>query len=138
VSESALIVVRRLVELFNRTFGQGRFEVDDEARALYTEEPVIVPFRAALEGTRYEGPGALEEFARESGEIWAWVRIEEASAREIDERRALVIGTLTGVGKESGAQVSTPAAWVVEVEGERIVAVRSFSSEREALAAVGR
>jgi hypothetical protein len=28
VSESAALVARRLIEMFNRNFGQGRFEVD--------------------------------------------------------------------------------------------------------------
>jgi hypothetical protein len=78
--------------MFNRNFGQGRFEVDDDVRAIYAEEPIIVPFRAALEGTRYEGPGALDEFAAASATQVAFlIEVEEgriAAARTFPSEEA--------------------------------------------------
>jgi hypothetical protein len=131
-------MARRVIELFNRNFGQGRFEVDDDVRAIYAEEPIIVPFRAALEGTRYEGPGALDEFAAASAETWSWIRIAPDSVRDLGQGRALIGGILTGVGRESGAEVTTRVAFLIEVEEGRIAAARTFPSEEAALEAVGR
>lgn len=135
--ESAVDVVQRLAELFNRDLGQGR-EPGDDFRALFTDEPVIVPIRAALEGTEYKGPRAVDEFVAASRESWSGIRVETGEVRVLDDERVLVIGDLVGHGRETGAETRAHVAWLFVVRGGRIAEARTFASEGDALAAVGR
>jgi hypothetical protein len=139
VSE-AVALAQRATELFNREFSEERMRearsgVPDDVRMLYVEEPVIVPMRAALEGTEYSGPTALEDLQAEMRESWTWLRIDIDAVRELDAEHVLQIGTLKGSGRESGAEATADVCWLVEIEGDRISTVRSFTSEREALEA---
>lgn len=136
----ALALARRAVELFNRDFSEERLReaqsgVPDDTRMLYVEEPLIVPMRAALEGTEYSGPTALDDFRAEMRESWTWLRIDIEAVRELDAEHVLQTGTLNGSGRESGAEATADICWLVEIEGERISTVRSFTSEHEALEA---
>jgi ketosteroid isomerase-like protein len=133
--ESAEAVAKRAVELFNHEFGAGPTGISDETRALWAPEPLIVPFRAALERNAYGGPTALDDFAAETRESWRWVRIENAEIRELDPRRALIVGDLRGCGRETGAETSAPVALLLIVNQGRITESRTFMSEREALEA---
>ena len=136
-----MALAQRAVELFNRDFSEEGFvegKPPDETRALYVEEPVIVPIRAALEGIEYNGPTTLEDFAAAIRESWTWLRIEIASRRALDDELVLVNGTLTGSGRESGAETSAAVTWLIEIEGDRVAAVRTFTSEQAALEAAAR
>jgi ketosteroid isomerase-like protein len=135
VSEDSVSVAERSVEIFNREFGAGQTGISAEARALYVPEPVIVPFRAALEETEYSGPNALESFVADTRESWEWVRIEPDEVRELDARRALIIGKLIGRGRETGAEASSPIAILLTVRDGRVAEARTFLSERDALKA---
>jgi ketosteroid isomerase-like protein len=137
VSEDAVPVAERAIEIFNRGFAAGETGISAETRALWVAEPVIVPFRAALEETEYSGPTALESFAADTRESWEWVRIEPKEIRGLDARRALVVGELNGRGRETGAEVSSPIAFLFTVREGRIAEARTFLSERDALEAAG-
>ncbi len=126
------------VEVFNREFCAGKTGIDAETRRLWASEPVIVPFRAALEATEYSGPTALDDFVANTRESWAWMRIEPEEVRELDSQRALVLGELRGRGRETGAETSAQIATLLVVHEGRVAEARTYSSEREALAAAGR
>jgi ketosteroid isomerase-like protein len=129
-------VAEKAIEIFNREFASGASGVSDEARALYAPEPLIVPFRAALEGTEYSGPNALDQFVAETRESWEWVRVESYEVRELDAGRAIAAGTLVGRGRETGAEASSPIALLAVVRDGRLAEARTFLSEQDALAAV--
>jgi ketosteroid isomerase-like protein len=131
-------VAARAIESFNREFAAGKTGIDAETRATWVAEPVIVPFRAALEGTKYSGPTALEDFASDTRESWEWIRIEPMEIRELDAQRGLVVAELVGRGRETGAETSAPIVNLFVVRDGRMAESRTFTSEREALAAAGR
>ena len=57
---------------------------------------------------------------------------------EIEDEAGLVTGTLHGAGREFGAETEASLALLVEREGDRIAAARTFTSEHEALEAAER
>jgi ketosteroid isomerase-like protein len=137
VPESLKAVVERVIEAFNREFAAGKTGINAESRAVWVPEPVIVPFRAVLEGTEYSGPSALEEFAANTRESWEWIRIEPKEIRELDARRALLVGELIGRGRETGAETSAGIAILLVAREGRVAELRTYASEQEALAAAG-
>ena len=137
MSESAKDVAERAVAIYNAQFQAGQTTVTEASRAIFAPEPVIVPFRAALEGNEYSGPTALDDFFAETRESWAWVRIESPQIRELDAGRALVVGELVGRGSEPGAEARAPVALLFVVADGRIAEARTYASEQDALAAVG-
>jgi ketosteroid isomerase-like protein len=136
MSETARALVERSVELFNRDFGHDKSELSPESRALWASEPVIVPLRAALEGTEYRGPTAFADFFADSMESWSRLRLEPAEYRELDDRRILMVGDLTGWARETGLETCARLAWLYVIDDGRIAEVRTFVSEQDALAAV--
>ena len=137
MAESAKSVAQGAIEMFNREFAAGRTGISAETRASWVPEPVILPFRALLEATEYSGSTALENFAADTRESWEWIRIEPDQIRELDARRALLVGELIGRGRETGIETSAPIAVLLVVRDGRVAKVRTFTSEREALAEAG-
>jgi hypothetical protein len=128
-------IARRAIELFNRDASEGPVGLSQETRALFADEPVIVPFRAALEDTVYSGPDALDRFYAASTESWEWLRIDAETFEEIGETACVVSGTLTGRGRATGAETRADVWWALEVADGRIAAIRTLPSRREALEA---
>ena len=132
-------LAKRAIELFNRDFSETPDavpeDVPEDTRSLYVEEPVIVPLRAALEGGVYSGPDALASFRDESVESWEWLRFDPETFEEIGDRVCLVSGILSGRGRATGAETSIPLSMVMEREGDRIAALRTFLDRKAALEA---
>jgi hypothetical protein len=133
--EPAKSATERAVEMFNREFSVANQGFSEEMRDSWVPEPVIVPLRAALEGNEYTGPSALEQFWAETRESWEWLRIEPAEIRELDAKRALVIGDLVGGGRETGAVTRANLAWLFVIEDGKFAEVRTFANLDDALAA---
>jgi ketosteroid isomerase-like protein len=123
---------RRATEFFNETVGRGITEPPPEFRELWTEAPLIVPMRAAMEGTDYSGEGALERFAEDSAASWETLHMDVDSVTELDNGHVLALGRLTATGRQSGIRVDSRVAWLYSFEGDRISAARTFPSEEEA------
>jgi ketosteroid isomerase-like protein len=136
MGESAKGVAERAVAAYNDQFRPGQTTVTEASRAVFAPAPVIVPFRAALEGTAYSGQSALDDFFAETRESWAWLRLEVAQIREVDADRALVLGELVGSGIETGAETSAPVALLFVVAAGKVTEARTYASEAEALTAV--
>ncbi len=138
MSEASLALVRRAMDQYNREFAAGRSGISADTRALWVEGPVIVPFRAALEGTEYRGAAALDQFVAETRETWAWLRFDVEELRPMEDECVLVTGTMHGAGREFGAETEASLALLFELEGGHIAAARTFTSEQAALEAAGR
>ena len=129
-------LAERAVEHFNRDFGDlSPGSVPADTRALWVDEPVIVPLRAALEGTVYSGPDALEDFHAASVESWDSLRIDAEGFETVGEAACVVSGTLNGRGRATGAETRMTVAFVIEVASDRIAAARIFPSREAALEA---
>jgi ketosteroid isomerase-like protein len=125
-----------MVELFNRDFDEGKSEPSPDSRALWTDEPVIVPMRAALEKTEYRGSTAFDDFIADSLDSWSRLRLEPDEFRELDDQRILMTGDLTAWARETGLEMQARLAWLFVIRDGRVAEARTFASEVEALAAV--
>jgi ketosteroid isomerase-like protein len=123
---------RRATDLFNETVGRGITEPDEELLSLWTDAPLIVPLRAAMEGTEYSGEDALERFAEETVTSWERLSLELETVSELGGENVLAVGRLSGVGRETGISVDGSFAFLFSFQGGRISALRTFASEDDA------
>ena len=95
--------MRRAVEAFNSG--------DPEPlREVCSPRVRIVPLRAALEDTSYEGPTAVDEFWEEAQQAWSEMRLD-IDEIESEGDRVLVRGVFRGTARASGAPVEAPATF---------------------------
>ena len=129
VEGERVALVRRMVELFNSGDRAG-------LKRMTVEDAEIVPMRAALEGTVYRGPDALDRFWTAIDESWEVVQMQ---ADEITERGdlVLVVGRLRGRARETRMELDAPMAWVMAFEEDKVASVRTYASVDEARDAVG-
>ena len=118
--EERVELARRLIELFNA----GERE---ELKRITAEDAEIVPLRAALEGTVYRGPDALDQFWAAIDESWETVRMDPDEIMQRGER-VLVVGRLQGRARQSGMDVDSPMAWVMTFENGKVASVRTYVS----------
>ena len=118
--EERVELARRLIELFNA----GERE---ELKRITAEDAEIVPLRAALEGTVYRGPDALDQFWAAIDGSWETVRMDPDEIMQRGER-VLVVGRLQGRARQSGMDVDSPMAWVMTFENGKVASVRTYVS----------
>ena len=97
-------MVRRAIEAFN----VGDVE---PLREICSEQLRVVPLRAALEDTTYEGPTAIDQFWEATRESWSEMRLEIAQF-DTEGDRVLARGVFKGTARTSGAPVQTAATFV--------------------------
>ena len=122
--------IRAVIEAFNRR--------DVEAlKTLFVTDAEIVPVRAALEGTVYRGPDAVEHWIAAVDESWEELRVElEGGVRDGGDR-VLVLGRIHGQGRESGAPIDVVAAAVAYFRDGLITTLHNYTNPAEALEAAG-
>jgi ketosteroid isomerase-like protein len=122
--EERVEVARQLIELFNRGDREGLKEI-------ITDDAEIVPLRAALEGTVYRGPNALDDFWAAIDESWETV---EMDIDEISEHgdRVLAVGRLRGRARETGMELDSPMAWVATFDEGKVASIRTYVNVAEA------
>ena len=123
----------RSVDLFNRR--------DVEAWLEYLDPEVELHWTlfAMLGGgaTVFRGHEGVREYLRDLDEAFAEFQIAEISEiRDLGER-VLAVGQLRGRGRDSGAEVESPVAYVVEFKNGRIIRMDDFFDPKEALEAAG-
>jgi ketosteroid isomerase-like protein len=97
------------------------------------------PAMAALlggEATVYRGHAGVREWLRDQAEAFAESRIDYSEIRDLGER-VLAIGRLRARGNESGAEIESPVAWLVEFKKGKVIHVRAYLEPKEALEAAG-
>jgi hypothetical protein len=135
MESDAFAVVRRAIDEFNR-YGANLDREENPPDGIFTDDPVIVPLRSMLEGTRFSGPDAFDEFWRSNRESWKSLHVEIESLEEVGEG-VLVVGLLTGTGRETGAPVEARLAWTVVVSGDLIERFVTHATEADARRALG-
>ena len=87
--------------------------------------------------TVFRGHEGVREYLRDLDEAFAEFQIAEISEiRDLGER-VLAVGQLRGRGRDSGAEVESPVAYVVEFKNGRIIRMDDFFDPKEALEAAG-
>jgi ketosteroid isomerase-like protein len=122
--EKRVELARRLIELFNRGDREGLKEIT-------IDDAEIVPMRAALEGTVYRGPNALDDFWAAIDESWETVQmvIDEISEHG---NRVLAVGRLRGRARRTGMELDSPMAWVATFDEGKVASMRTYVSVAEA------
>lgn len=119
------------------------FDAFGARRAVEAELPYLDPeieLRSAIvggaEGNTYRGHEGVRKWMAESDAAWAELRLEAEEFRDLGDD-VLIIGRLRAKGRESGAEVESPIAWLFTVRRGRIVHSTGYLDPREALRAAG-
>jgi ketosteroid isomerase-like protein len=129
MSQPNLDTVRRAIEAFNRRDG-AKFD------ALLTDDVEIVPVRAALEGTTYQGSDAGSQYCAAVDDTWESLRWEVDEIREAGES-AVAVGHIRGKGRGTGATIDTSGGWVAHFRDGLITHFRTYTNRDDALEAAG-
>ena len=102
----------------------------------FDPEIELIPMRSLLDGSSYHGHEGYRRFIRDVREEWGRVWLEPDEVRDLGDR-VLLLGRFHGHGQASGVDFEAPAAWTFELRDGRIARLRAYSTQEEALAAVG-
>ena len=122
-------IMRAAMEAFNRRDGEG-------FGACLTEDVVIVPVRAAVEGTLYRGAQAAAQYCAAVDDTWENLEWDIEEFREGADW-VLAVGRIRGEGRNSGAAIDARAGWVARFRDGHITAFQTYADRNEALEAVG-
>jgi ketosteroid isomerase-like protein len=120
------------MELFNR---------GDLERWLETLDPAVEwhPGLAALlegEATVYRGREEVREMFQGYFEAFADLRFESSEIRDLGDR-ILAVGEMRGRGTESGVEIESPWAYLLQVTNGKATHVWAYLDPKEALEAAG-
>ena len=109
----------------------------DAALEVYAEDCVAEEFPEMPDRTTYQGRQGIRDRTRNFERIWGDFSMEPFEFIDAGENVVIAMVSITGRGKQSGAAVAAPAAFVYEFENGKVCRDRAFSSKGEALKAVG-
>jgi ketosteroid isomerase-like protein len=125
----------RGLEAFNHAVATG----DVEPYLEFLDPDIsYAPATAATEGVTYEGKEAVREYLAGISETWNGLQCEPAEFRTVG-RCLVMLGRWRASGRASGVTVDSPLIVVHEIRDDKIVWLRAFTDEDEAMqAAEGR
>ena len=129
MSQENVEVMRAAMEAFNRGDGKA-FD------GLLVSDAVVVPVRAALEGTTYRGPGAGTQYCTAVDQSWENLRWEVEEIRD-GGGWVLALGHIRGKGRDSGAAIDARAGWLAHFREGLIARFQTFADRDQALEAAG-
>jgi ketosteroid isomerase-like protein len=93
---------------------------------------------ALLEGeaTVYRGREEVRELFQGYWEAFADLRFEVSEIRDLGDR-ILAVGQMRGRGAESGVEIESPWAYLIQVRNGKATQVRTYLDPKEALEAAG-
>ena len=134
--EADVAAVLRAFEFFNEIGADLDADSDLDPSGVFTDEPEIVPIRAALESTVYSGPTAVDDFWEASRESWSELHVETDRVEAVGAG-VLAVGILTGTSREGGAPVESKLAFAFQVREDRVARLATHFSEESALRELG-
>ena len=111
-------------------------DLDAAARLLDPEVEIHPAIVGGLEGVVYRGVPGNRQFWADVDAAWSEFRIEPEEFRDLGDQ-VLILGRAFARAEGSGITLDEPAGWIAAMRGAQIVQFQSFSSQREALEAVG-
>ena len=132
MSEENLELAREAIDTLNRR---------DLESFLETLDPDVEwhPGLAALlegEATVYRGREEVREMFQGYFEAFADLRFEISEIRDLGDR-ILAVGEMRGRGTESGVEIGSPWAYLIQVRNAKATHVRTYLDPKEALEAAG-
>jgi ketosteroid isomerase-like protein len=119
----------RGLEAFNRAVATGDVEPYLE---FLDPEISYAPATAATEGLTYEGKEAVREYLLGISETWQGLECEPIEFRTVG-RCLVMVGRWRASGRVSGVAVDSPLHVVHEMRNGKIVWLRAYTDEDEAL-----
>jgi ketosteroid isomerase-like protein len=132
MSRDKVDVAKRVTDAYNRRDVDGLFA--ELATPDFEWYPAII--RAFDGGAGYRGREGVEKFAADTRENWEQMQAHPEEFRDLGDR-VLVLGTVKGRGKGSGAPVETRYAGIFDFRGDRIWRYRMYFDRAEGLRAAG-
>jgi uncharacterized protein (TIGR02246 family) len=126
VSEQDVELVRRVFEAINER------DVDAMLDAYHPDADLSTLTSELVQGNAYRGHSGIREYFSSFADVWEELHLEPEEIRDLGDR-ILVVGRWSSRGKESGAAVESPAAWIFAVRDGRIVFTRAYRDAEEAL-----
>jgi ketosteroid isomerase-like protein len=126
------------VELFEAGIGAYNRRDPEEFVALCEPDCEWHPFLSSLvEGTTgYRGHDGIRAWFRDIDSMFSEMRADVGEIRDLGNR-VLGLGTIRARGRESGAEVSSPVGWLIEVREGKLRRGWAHASHEEALEAAG-
>jgi ketosteroid isomerase-like protein len=127
------------VELFKRAIDAGNRR--DWESLLETLDPEVewhpgLAASLAGEATIYRGREEVREVLQEYLEALSDLRLEFSDIRDLGDQ-VLAVGQIRGHGAESGVEVESPLAYLIQVRNGKATRVRAYLDPKEALEAAG-
>ena len=132
MSQENVAAFKRALEAFNRRDFEALLEqLDPEAEW----HPGV---EALLEGetTTFRGREQVRKGLQDLVDAFVDRRLEVSEMRDLDDR-VLAMGRLRAHGTESGVEIESPWAYLVEYRNGKAIWVRAFLDLKEALDAAG-
>jgi uncharacterized protein (TIGR02246 family) len=126
VSEQDVQLVRGVFDAINRRDVQAVLD------AYHPDADMSTLTSELVQGKAYRGHSGIREYFSSFADVWEKLRLEPQDIHDLGDR-ILVVGRWSSVGKESGAEVESPAAWLFGVRDGRIVFTRAYRDAEEAL-----
>jgi ketosteroid isomerase-like protein len=128
VAAEDLEAIRRGIDAYNRGDVEAMLEMT-------SDDVVLVPMRALLEGGEYRGRDGVRRFMADVDEDWVERGIEVEEIRELEDSW-LVLGVYRAVGR-SGTEVRYPVAWHSVMRGGKLFRMTAYSDQDAALRELG-
>ena len=124
-------VAKRAADAYNRRDVDGFF-----AELATPDFELHAGIARALGGDVYRGREGVEQFDRDRGESWEEVQNVAEEFRDLGDS-VLVLGTVRGRGRDSGAPVEAAQVVICDFRGDRIWRCRAYFDRAEGLRAAG-
>jgi ketosteroid isomerase-like protein len=129
VSEENIAAVRRFNNAFNdRDLDRMAAEIEDDCE--------FYPLRAQLEDKEYVGRKGLEEMVSDFDEDWEYVRVRVDETLDREDFVVLLC-RLEARGLTSRVDLEVPIGFVCRFAGGRLVYMRTYSDQSDAMGAAG-
>ena len=135
MSQENVEICRRVFELFS-----GHDPTAAVEAALDYADPEGVLESAIIggaEGTAYRGHDGLRQWAAAIEGVFEGLRTTPEEFRDLGDDRVLMLGHVSGRGRESGVALESQVAFLCRLRGGRISHLKGFLSWDQALEAAG-
>jgi ketosteroid isomerase-like protein len=132
MSQEDVDALKRGFDAVSRLDGDGLLAMTDPEVEFRPRFQLMLGGKAAV----YQGHAGVREALRDLYAALDWIKPEISEIRDL-EGRIVALGRLSLRGKHSGAEVASPAGWVVDIKDGKALRVAEYLDHSETLEAAG-